>query len=410
MTKTLERHQIREKKALPDGWRWVKFGDVCNIVMGQSPSGDSYNSNGIGEPLLNGPTEFGPMHPKPVQWTTDPKRFAKKGDILFCVRGATTGRKNIADQDYCIGRGLAAIRGRSKATTTEFLKFLLDQITATLLKETAGSTFPNLPGDKLKKFQVALPPLDEQKRIVAILNEQMAAVEKARAAAETQLEAADALPAAYLRQVFDSPEAQTWEMKRLGDLTEIGISNGAFKKRYQFGQGTPIVNVSDLYRSLAVNLNDVELVETSDQDLERYGIRSGDLFFCRSSLKREGIGWCCYVDEVKEPAIFECHVMRVRLNHQIMSPIFVAYYCMHPSVRYNFINRSRTATMTTMNQQDLAATKIPTPPLETQRRLVKILEAKNLIIKAVQQSLQDHLDAINAMPASLLRRAFSGEL
>jgi type I restriction enzyme, S subunit len=49
----------QEERRLPEGWQWVKLGDVCEVVMGQSPPGTSYNSNGLGEPLLNGPTEFG---------------------------------------------------------------------------------------------------------------------------------------------------------------------------------------------------------------------------------------------------------------------------------------------------------------------------------------------------------------
>ncbi|HET9914185.1 MAG TPA: restriction endonuclease subunit S, partial [Anaerolineales bacterium] len=97
-------------RSLPEGWQWVKLGDVCEIIMGQSPEGNTYNNNGEGMPLLNGPSEFGSRYPTAIQWTISPIRFAEKDDILFCVRGATTGRKNIANQKYCIGRGLAAIR------------------------------------------------------------------------------------------------------------------------------------------------------------------------------------------------------------------------------------------------------------------------------------------------------------
>ena len=72
-------------------------------------------------------------------------RFAEPGDILFCVRGATTGRKNIADKRYCIGRGLAAIRGRDGLADTEFLWFALDVVANELVGKAAGSTFVNLP-------------------------------------------------------------------------------------------------------------------------------------------------------------------------------------------------------------------------------------------------------------------------
>ena len=78
-------------------WREVTLGDVAEIVMGQSPSGDTVTAES-GFPLLNGPTEFGAHHPTPVQFTTDARRFAQLGDLLFCVRGSTTGRMNWADE------------------------------------------------------------------------------------------------------------------------------------------------------------------------------------------------------------------------------------------------------------------------------------------------------------------------
>src|SRR5690606_36252696 len=90
------------------------LSDVCDIVMGQSPAGEMCNTSGVGIPLLNGPTEYGPHHPTPVQFTTDARKFAKAGDLLFCVRGSTTGRMNWADRDYAIGRGVAAIRHKSQ--------------------------------------------------------------------------------------------------------------------------------------------------------------------------------------------------------------------------------------------------------------------------------------------------------
>ena len=88
-------------------WKVIELGEIAEVVMGQSPFGSSCNQNGEGQPLLNGPTEFGSQFPTPVQFTTDPKKISKKGDLLFCVRGSTTGRMNWADQDYVIGRGIS---------------------------------------------------------------------------------------------------------------------------------------------------------------------------------------------------------------------------------------------------------------------------------------------------------------
>jgi type I restriction enzyme S subunit len=188
---------------LPPGWRWVRLGEVADVEMGQSPPGNSYNANGDGYPLLNGPTEFGAIHPTAVQWTTNPTKFAREGDILFCVRGATTGRKNLADRVYCIGRGLAAIRGRPELSDAWFVWHALDVVAAVLLTKASGSTFYNLPGDELAAASIPLPPLSEQRRIAAILTDQTAAVERARAAAEVELEAVEALPAALLLRAFN---------------------------------------------------------------------------------------------------------------------------------------------------------------------------------------------------------------
>ena len=235
------------EKKLPDDWRWVRLGDVCSIIMGQSPQGVSYNTTGKGEPLLNGPTEFGVEHPTPAQWTTAPTRYAEPGDILFCVRGATTGRKNVADRRYCIGRGLAAIRGSHGLADTGFLMFLLDVVTAAMLRETAGSIFPNLPGDKLDAFPIPLPPLPEQKRIAGLLSEQMAQVSRARQALQDQLHAAAALPAAYLREVFTSPQAQSWPRKRLGDFAETCSGATPSRAKPEYYNGTiPWVKTGEL--------------------------------------------------------------------------------------------------------------------------------------------------------------------
>lgn len=188
--------------ALGEKWKRIRLGTICDITMGQSPSGTSYNTNGNGFPLLNGPTEFGILHPTPIQWTTEPVRFAKVGDILLCVRGATTGRKNTADKPYCIGRGLAAIRGKPDEVTTDFLSLVLDLATFELLKETAGSTFPNLPGEKLANFEVLIPPLDAQQQIVSFIQEQMRYVDRAIQGLHEQIFNTSNLSAALLRRAF----------------------------------------------------------------------------------------------------------------------------------------------------------------------------------------------------------------
>ena len=189
-------------RADEEGWARKKLNKVAPVNMGQSPPGDTYNREGEGLPLLNGPTEFGTKHPEPVQWTRDPTKVCNPGDILICVRGATTGRMNWADQVYCIGRGLAALTVDQSQCLPEYVYYFLQHQTRIILDEARGSTFPNLPGRKLKAFPIPVPPLDEQRCIVAYLDGLQAQVDELTALQDATQAELDALLLSVLDQAF----------------------------------------------------------------------------------------------------------------------------------------------------------------------------------------------------------------
>jgi type I restriction enzyme, S subunit len=145
--------EIRE---IPAGWSLGPLSRIASVIMGQSPDGSSYNTEGAGSPLINGPVEFGEYFPVKTKWTTSPTKLSEARDLILCVRGSTTGRHVLADGVYCLGRGVCAIRPSANARS--FTYHAVKHGLSRLLSKTTGSVFPNLSGPDINQFDILMPP------------------------------------------------------------------------------------------------------------------------------------------------------------------------------------------------------------------------------------------------------------
>ncbi len=146
------------KRDIPEGWEDKVLSDIANITMGQSPKGSSYNSDGEGSVFFQGSTDFGWLFPTTRQYTTEPNRMAKKGDILLSVR-APVGDMNLARSKCCIGRGLAALN--SKTGSDGFLFYVMKYYKQLFdLRNSQGTTFGSITKNDLFSLTLANPPKD----------------------------------------------------------------------------------------------------------------------------------------------------------------------------------------------------------------------------------------------------------
>ena len=204
---------METRKTLPSGWRWVKLGEVCEI----NPRRTAIERENFV------PTSFIPMecidaisgmvsnlHVRPYGEIKKGYTFFADGDVLFAkITPCMQNGKHAIPHGLIDGIGFGTtefhVLRPGKSIISEIIWFYLRQ--PDLLIEatehfTGAVGQQRLPHDYLACLKIPLPPLSEQKRIAAILKEQMAAVDKARMAAEAKLEAVNALPAALLRQAF----------------------------------------------------------------------------------------------------------------------------------------------------------------------------------------------------------------
>ena len=135
------------------------LSDIAVITMGQSPSGSSYNEDGVGEVFYQGRAEFGFRFPKRRLFTTEPKRIAEAGDVLLSVR-APVGDLNIAYERCCIGRGLGAIH--SKTGHSSFVLYTMFALRSQLdVFNGEGTVFGSINRDALNAIPIDIPPVTE---------------------------------------------------------------------------------------------------------------------------------------------------------------------------------------------------------------------------------------------------------
>lgn len=146
-----------------------KLKECCTIIAGQSPESKYYNSNGDGLPFFQGKADFGELYPSIRVYCSQPTKIAEKDDILLSVR-APVGPTNLAPCKVCIGRGLTAIRP-SEVLLTRYVLLFFRYFEAQLASKGTGTTFKAITQDVVKNLEIPIPPLPEQERIVARIEE-----------------------------------------------------------------------------------------------------------------------------------------------------------------------------------------------------------------------------------------------
>lgn len=191
-----------EGKYLKSKVNWTTLDKACVIEMGQSPAGDTYNDNGIGVPLINGPVEFGKHHfakTLETKFTTDPKKMCKKGDLILCVRGSTTGRINIARNDAAIGRGVAAIRYEANQ---KYLNYFMLAKRAEIYAKGTGSTFPSVSSSEIKNFNFPITDQKNQELIVQEIESRLSVCDHIEASIKENLAKSESLRQSILKKAF----------------------------------------------------------------------------------------------------------------------------------------------------------------------------------------------------------------
>jgi restriction endonuclease S subunit len=261
--------------------KMTSISEVCNLNMGQSPSSDSYNQDGIGIPFFQGNADFGELHPAVRFWCSEPTKIANPNDILISVR-APIGALNIAVEKCCIGRGLAALTAKHDVIDSRYLLYALQSRVDELISKGTGSTFKAISKNVFSNVLIPLPPLAEQRKIAAVLDKANALI----ADRKRQLEQLDLMVKSRFVEMFGDvlSNDKGWVFEPLEKLCTISRGGSPRPIERYLGGSIPWIKIGD-----ATVGDDIYLHSTKDFIIEeglkksRF-IKSGSLIFANCGV------------------------------------------------------------------------------------------------------------------------------
>lgn len=333
----------------------VKLGDVCDIIAGQSPKGETYNTDKIGMPFYQGKTEFTEKYiSAPTKYTSSPTKIANKNDILMSVR-APVGPVNIAIDQCCIGRGLAAIRCKERINTS-FLFYILKSM-ENQIKGNGGAVFDSISRKDIENIEIPLPPMSVQEEIVKELDAYQAIIDGAQKVVDN-----------WKPTFTINPD---WEKVKLGDFAEL-VNGRAYSQEELLDKGKyKVLRVGNFFSSRDWYYSDMELPDNKYCD-------NGDLLYAWSASFGPKI-WD------GEKVIYHYHIWKVIVSDKIDKK-FLYYLLLEDSEKIKETGHGIAMMHTTKG--DMENRFFPLPTLEEQKAIVAQIEHEEQYVEACKKLIE----------------------
>jgi len=346
-------------------WKIVSLASVIEIVMGQAPSGKDCNKNGVGTPFVK-VGEFRAEEPIIREWTTDPKKLGRNGDIFLCVVGATCGKINFG-VDCAIGRSVAALRPKDRVIEQRYLYYFMSQQVQRLRDGSLGAAQTVISKDMINAIQLPLPPLAEQQRIVAKLDAAFAEIDRAVDVAINRKSELEALKRGALDNYIQSLKNE----KKMGDVFEFvrGPFGGSLKKSVFVAEGFAVYEQQHAIKDQCREFRYYVPKEKFDE-MSRFSVSpNAILMSCSGTIGKTTIIPTSFVEGIINQAL-----LMLRPSEKVL-PKFATLYMESKRFLQQLMERVEGAA-----QKNVASVKvlkeilIPVPRIEEQQQLVSDIE------------------------------------
>ena len=398
------------------GWEVKKLGDVCNIINGSTPlrtNKDFWEGGGFPWFTIDDIREQGRIikftKQKVTQSALKKLRILPIDTILLCCT-ASIGEYAITEIELTTNQQFNGLVIKDKKDLHPmFLMYFSSTLKDTLLDLSGKTTIDFIPISRLKEIEIPLPPLPQQQRIVSILDEDFAAIARAKANAEQNLKNSKELFESFLQGVFENIGVD-WEEKTLGELATF--RNGINYTKSSKGDKVKIVGVKDFQNSFWVPFESLESVILDGQLSEVDLLNEGDIITVRSNGNPQLIGRTLLANKVVEKTSHSGFTIRIRLNTKnIIDPIYLCNFLKIPETRKILVDGGNGVGIKSLNQGSLSALVIRFPrTLKEQQTVVQNVDDFSTETKRLEAIYQQKIADLEELKKAILEKAFRGEL
>lgn len=272
---------------------------------------------------------------------------------------------------------------------------------------------------KLLAFPVPIPPLAEQKRIVAKLDEAFKHLEILKAKLERipkllkkfrHTVLTHAVTGKLTEEWRKGKELGEWKEVKLGDIISFGPQNGLYMPQKAYGRGVPIVRIDNFYDGVIDSWSSLRRLTIDDSVKNTYALENNDILINRvnsmSHLGKSGL-----VTGLDEGCVFESNIMRLKLDNTLaLSTYIIQFLCSPNGYAELRKNAKQAVNQASINQTDVREVALQLPPLPEQKVITEKVEALFLMAEHVESTYMSLLKKIDKLPQLLLTKAFKGEL
>ena len=364
------------KELCPNGVEYKELWRIAKVTIGEFVHKDKQSENAE-YPVYNGGISNTGYYDEYNE---------EKNKIIISARGVNAGYVNRIFVNYWAGNSCYTINANDKIINWNFLYYILKNKEKKLLNKQQTGSIPSISKKQVENILVPVPSLEVQNEIVRILDSFTALTAELTAELTARKK-----QYSWYRDYLLKFENKI-KMVKIGDLFEF--KNGINKNKNSFGKGTPIINYTNVYKKNKLYFKDLSgLVEASEEELNRYSVKRGDVFFTRTSETIEEIGFASVLLEDIEKCVFSGFLLRARPTTDLLLPEYCAYCFSTSSIRNAIIKKSTYTTRALTNGTSLSLIEIPLPPLEVQKRIVEVLDNFEKICNDLNIGLPAEIEA-----------------